>query len=76
MGAITVKVPFLALAVSGVPVATPFAFVVAVAFVLPRYTFLRLIGDLRGKSVLDLACGEGYYTRELRHPRRRPSCRH
>jgi 2-polyprenyl-3-methyl-5-hydroxy-6-metoxy-1,4-benzoquinol methylase len=32
-----------------------------------RYTFLRLIGGLDGMSVLDLACGEGYYTRELRH---------
>jgi SAM-dependent methyltransferase len=30
------------------------------------YTFFRLVGDLAGKSVLDLACGEGYYTRRLR----------
>jgi 2-polyprenyl-3-methyl-5-hydroxy-6-metoxy-1,4-benzoquinol methylase len=29
-------------------------------------TLLRLAGDLAGKSVIDLACGEGYYTRELR----------
>jgi 2-polyprenyl-3-methyl-5-hydroxy-6-metoxy-1,4-benzoquinol methylase len=36
-------------------------------YFVERYTFLRLIGDLAGKSVLDLACGEGYYTRELRH---------
>jgi ubiquinone/menaquinone biosynthesis C-methylase UbiE len=30
------------------------------------YTFLRLVGDVTGKAVLDLACGEGYYTRRLR----------
>lgn len=27
------------------------------------YTYLTLIGNLTGKSVLDLGCGEGYYTR-------------
>lgn len=27
------------------------------------YTFFQLIGDLKGKTVLDLACGEGFYTR-------------
>ena len=31
------------------------------------YTLLRLVGDVAGKSVIDLACGEGYYTRKLRH---------
>ena len=31
------------------------------------FTFLELIGDLKGKSVIDLACGEGFYTRMLRH---------
>jgi SAM-dependent methyltransferase len=36
-------------------------------FYIERYTLFRLIGDLVGKSVLDLACGEGYYTRALRH---------
>jgi SAM-dependent methyltransferase len=36
-------------------------------FYVERYTLLRLIGDLSGLAVLDLACGEGYYTRELRH---------
>jgi SAM-dependent methyltransferase len=30
------------------------------------YTLLRLAGDVAGKAVIDLACGEGYYTRELR----------
>src|SRR5262249_37320591 len=29
-------------------------------------TIAGLVGDLAGKSVLDLACGEGYYTRMLR----------
>jgi ubiquinone/menaquinone biosynthesis C-methylase UbiE len=33
---------------------------------IERYTLTRLVGDLRGKSVIDLACGEGYYTREWR----------
>lgn len=30
------------------------------------YTFFRLTGDLLGLSALDLACGEGFYTRQLR----------
>ncbi|MGD9645177.1 MAG: class I SAM-dependent methyltransferase [Pirellulales bacterium] len=30
------------------------------------YSFLKLIGDLRGKSVVDIACGEGHFTRLLR----------
>jgi SAM-dependent methyltransferase len=30
------------------------------------YTLLGLAGDLAGKAVLDLACGEGFYTRLLR----------
>src|SRR6516165_2211537 len=33
---------------------------------IERYTLLRLVGDVAGKTVIDLACGEGYYTRELR----------
>jgi ubiquinone/menaquinone biosynthesis C-methylase UbiE len=32
---------------------------------LERYTLLRLAGDVAGKAVIDLACGEGYYTRAL-----------
>ncbi|HEY1590591.1 MAG TPA: class I SAM-dependent methyltransferase [Solirubrobacteraceae bacterium] len=28
-------------------------------------SFMRLVGDVRGKSVLDLACGEGFYSRLL-----------
>lgn len=28
-----------------------------------RHTLLDLLGDVRGKSILDLACGEGYYSR-------------
>lgn len=30
------------------------------------FTLFELIGDLTGKAVLDLACGEGYYTRQLK----------
>ena len=30
---------------------------------IERYTPLRLAGDVAGKAVIDLACGEGYYTR-------------
>ena len=33
---------------------------------IERYTLLRLAGDVTGKAVIDLACGEGYYTRALR----------
>jgi toxoflavin synthase len=31
------------------------------------FTLLETIGDLAGLSVLDVACGEGFYTRMLRH---------
>ncbi len=30
------------------------------------WSFFKLIGDVSGKSVLDLGCGEGFYTRELK----------
>jgi len=30
------------------------------------HTFMELVGDVRGKRVLDLACGEGFYSRRLR----------
>ncbi len=30
------------------------------------FTLMALIGDPAGKAVLDVACGEGYYTRRLR----------
>jgi toxoflavin synthase len=30
------------------------------------YSFLRLIGDVEGKRVLDVACGEGHFTRIMR----------
>jgi 2-polyprenyl-3-methyl-5-hydroxy-6-metoxy-1,4-benzoquinol methylase len=33
---------------------------------IERYTLLRMVGDIAGKVVIDLACGEGYYTRALR----------
>ena len=31
-----------------------------------RHTLFELLGDVRGKTVLDLACGDGFYTRLLR----------
>ena len=31
-----------------------------------EYSFLKLIGDLNGKRVVDLACGEGFFTRKLK----------
>lgn len=30
------------------------------------FTFLRLLGDVRGLSILDVACGDGMYTRMLK----------
>ena len=33
---------------------------------LERHTLLQLLGEVRGKTVLDMACGEGFYTRLLR----------
>ena len=30
---------------------------------IERFTFLQLVGNVTGRSVLDLACGEGFYTR-------------
>ena len=31
------------------------------------YTLMNLVGDPSGLSVLDVACGEGFYTRMIRH---------
>lgn len=31
-----------------------------------RFSFFDVLGDVRGQSVLDLACGEGYLTRQIR----------
>src|SRR5215468_7431724 len=33
---------------------------------LETFTFLDTIGDVQGKTILDVACGNGYYTRLLR----------
>ena len=33
---------------------------------IEEFSFMKLIGDLNGKSVVDLACGEGFYTRKLK----------
>jgi 2-polyprenyl-3-methyl-5-hydroxy-6-metoxy-1,4-benzoquinol methylase len=30
------------------------------------FTLMRLIGDPTGKKVIDIACGEGFYTRMIR----------
>jgi SAM-dependent methyltransferase len=32
---------------------------------IERYTVFQLLGDLRGKAVLDLACGDGFYARQF-----------
>ena len=32
---------------------------------IEAFTFLGMLGDLLGESVVDLACGEGHYTRML-----------
>jgi ubiquinone/menaquinone biosynthesis C-methylase UbiE len=33
---------------------------------IERYTYFQMLGDVTGKSILDLACGEGWYTRQLK----------
>jgi toxoflavin synthase len=33
---------------------------------IESFTLMGLVGDLTGKAVVDLACGEGFYTRRLR----------
>lgn len=33
---------------------------------IEAYSLMRLVGELDGKTVLDVACGEGFYTRLLR----------
>ena len=33
---------------------------------IERYTLTTLVGDLRGRAVLDLACGEGVYARQFK----------
>lgn len=33
---------------------------------IERFTMMNLIGNLDGLSVLDLACGEGFYSRLVR----------
>ncbi len=34
---------------------------------IDAYTYLNLLGELGGKSILDLGCGEGFYTRQFSH---------
>ena len=33
---------------------------------IEEYTFFEILGDIRGATVLDLACGEGFYTRKVK----------
>ena len=33
---------------------------------IEEYTFFEILGDIRGATVLDLACGEGFYTRKIK----------
>jgi ubiquinone/menaquinone biosynthesis C-methylase UbiE len=33
---------------------------------IEEYTLLKLVGDVKNKNLLDLACGEGIYTRKLK----------
>ncbi|WP_245906512.1 tRNA 5-methoxyuridine(34)/uridine 5-oxyacetic acid(34) synthase CmoB [Mycolicibacterium palauense] len=33
---------------------------------IEQYSFLKHVGDVTGKKVLDVACGAGHYTRMLR----------
>ncbi len=34
---------------------------------IDEYTYFSLVGDLTRKSLLDLACGEGFFTRKIKH---------
>ena len=34
--------------------------------VIERYTLFEVLGDIRGQQVLDMACGDGFYTRLLK----------
>jgi len=34
--------------------------------VVEEYTLCKLIGDIKGKSILDIASGEGHYSRKLK----------
>ena len=34
---------------------------------IEEYTYFNLLGELAGKSILDLGCGEGFYTRKFSH---------
>lgn len=33
---------------------------------IEEYTLIEMLGDISGKKALDLACGEGFYTRKLK----------
>ena len=33
---------------------------------IEAFTLMKLIGDPTGKMVIDIACGEGFYSRKIR----------
>ena len=33
---------------------------------IKEYTLFQILGDISGEEALDLACGEGFYTRKLK----------
>ena len=33
---------------------------------IEAHTLFEILGDIRGQCVLDLACGEGFYTRKIK----------
>ena len=33
---------------------------------IEAFTLMKLIGDATGKMVIDIACGEGFYSRKIR----------
>ena len=35
-------------------------------YVVERYTLFQTLGNLQNRTILDLACGEGFYTRQLK----------
>ena len=38
---------------------------------IEAHTLFEILGDIRGQCVLDLACGEGFYTRKIKQARAR-----
>ena len=36
---------------------------------IEAYSLFEILGDIRGATVLDLACGDGFYTRKIKQAR-------